>query len=186
MRIVRVTQPLDYFINPSLVDWKLRVGKAEAGKISRAAMKVGTRVDELIKTGEAPIVKDKPEVHSAHRAFKKWVEVYKPESIVVQTRSNRECEGVELSGEPDIMALDTLIDIKCAGRISLSYWLQLAAYAWLKDWTGNIAVLRLDKKTESFEYVVKPFDEKLLSVYMGVLRAFVYYTEGEDESDVEL
>lgn len=42
MQQVRVTEVLDYFQAPELVEWKMKVGKAEAGKISRMALKIGT------------------------------------------------------------------------------------------------------------------------------------------------
>jgi len=38
---------MDFFPHPDLVDWKVKVGKAEAGRIQRKALKIGSRVDEL-------------------------------------------------------------------------------------------------------------------------------------------
>lgn len=185
MRIIRVTQPLDYFHEPFLVDWKLRVGKAEANRISKAAMKIGTRVDELIKTGARPLSKDKPEVLIALKAYEKWKEVYKPESVVPQVRINTNVtycgEQFILSGEPDLIAMDTLIDIKVASRISKKHWLQLAAYAWLKEWKGPIGVLRLDKMTGSYEYVAKEIVDEW-RVYESVLRMYVYLKENDDDN----
>lgn len=182
MRIVRVTAVLDYFQPPQLVDWKLRVGKAEAGRISRSAMKVGSRVDELIKTGADTTKKDSPEVKSALNAYLKWAVTYNGPIVVPQKRVEKEIEGITLSGEPDIIALDTLIDLKCANRISDKYWLQLAAYAYLTDWTGPVGILRLDKTTESFQYVTKTLSVEW-SVYLGLLKAYVYYTSGDDDGD---
>ena len=42
----RFSTIMDYFPHPKLVEWKVSLGKAEAGKISRAALKEGSRIDE--------------------------------------------------------------------------------------------------------------------------------------------
>ena len=47
--MIRVTEPLNYFIEPWTLDWYCRVGKAKANRTKKSAMKIGTRVDELIK-----------------------------------------------------------------------------------------------------------------------------------------
>lgn len=188
MKVVRVTQVLDYFQPPNLVAWKLRTGNAEANRISRAAMKTGSRVDEIIKANLEPVKKDKPEVFSAFIAYKKWLAIYIPLEVKPQVRVEKEIEGIILSGEPDIIVIDdieppTLVDIKVATRISDKYWLQLAAYAWLTDWTGPVGILRLDKATESYEYVTKNLSVEW-AVYCGLLKAYLYY--GEDDNGAEL
>lgn len=187
MRTVRVTEVLDYFKQPWYVKWVLRIGLREANKKSKAALKLGTRIDEMVKLGQEPSKKDKVEVHSAYKALNKWratycADVQEPLSLTPCTRINKECCGILLSGEPDVIALGRLTDIKAAKRISKTYWLQLAAYAWLTDWAEEVAVLRLDKEIESFEYVTKRLADEWL-IYQGLLRAYVYYTEGDEDYD---
>lgn len=157
------------------------MGKKESGLISRAAMKVGTRVDELIKSKTQPRKAEKPEIWACYDAFYKWLRNYAPVELKPQKRIEKSIFGVVLSGEPDIMALDTLIDIKCSTRIDKKYWLQLAAYAWLSGWDGRVAILRLDKATEAYQYEVRELMDEWWEVYKGLLRAYIYFTEGESE-----
>ena len=44
-----VTEVLDYFIPKGLLDWYLKTGKKEAKRLSTVALKIGSRVDELIQ-----------------------------------------------------------------------------------------------------------------------------------------
>lgn len=181
MRTIRVTQVLSYFQAPQLVDWKLRVGKKEANRISKAAMKIGSRVDELVKTHSQPEKRDKAEVHGAYWAYFKWMRNYTPIEIRPLKRMERVIFGVLLSGEPDFEALNILTDLKCSTRIDLKYWLQLAAYAWLTDWPGKIAVLRCDKQTEAYQYEVRENLARYWEIYKGLLQAYIYFTEEEGD-----
>lgn len=183
--MIRVTEPLYYFSEPWLVDWKLMVGKAEANRISKSSMKIGSRVDELIKTGEKPTKKDKPEVHSCMQAFDKWRSIYTPLSLEIGVRLFKSIEEVEVTGEPDIFVDDVLVDIKCATKISPSYWIQVNMYRKLQGETGKVGILRLDKTTGSYEYVVKDYDPSLVNVWCGLMRAMVYF-KGESNDGTEL
>ena len=191
---IRVTEVLDYFATPWLVDWKLRVGKREANRISKEAMKIGSRVDEIIKN--CPIDpffdKEKIEVTNCIDAYYKWMSVYKPKSITPCTRLYATIDGIEVTGEPDLMVDDVLVDIKCSSKISPNYWVQVNIYSKLmyRDEVYNVnpfkvAILRLDKKTGSYEYVVKDYDPNLVDVWRGLLKAYCYYKERDDDG-VEL
>lgn len=188
-RVIRVTTPLDYFQAPELVEWKLRVGKKEANRIGKETAKIGTRVDELIKSHKMPKGKgERVGVEAAYSAYYRWVTNYTPIEIVPQKRVEKGIYGVVLSGEPDIMAKGILIDIKGTNRIYPKFWLQLAAYAWLLGWDGPIGILRLDRNTESYQFVVKSFEERvqeeLWAIYCGILRSYIYFTqEDEDGND---
>lgn len=192
---IRVTEVLNYFKEPWYIDWIHKVGRTEANRVSKAAMKIGTRVDEIIK--ENPLnpdasqhKKETNEVLVAMGAYQKWLEVYKPKSITPCTRLNTTIDGVEVTGEPDLMVDDVLVDIKCSSKISPSYWVQVNMYCYLKAVEtkmprNKVAILRLDKVTGSYEYVVKEYDPKLVDVWCGLMRAFVYYKEvGNDGVDV--
>ena len=196
---IRVTEVLNYFKEPWYIDWIHRVGRTEANRVSKAAMKIGTRVDEIIK--ENPLnpdasqhKKETNEVLVAMGAYQKWLEVYKPKSITPCTRLNATIDGVEVTGEPDLMVDDVLVDIKCSSKISPSYWIQVNMYNLLRErhlpqpyWASEhkVGILRLDKVTGSYEYVVKDYDQKLVDVWCGLMRAFVYYKGvGNDGVDI--
>lgn len=183
---VRVTEVLDYFKEPWYIDWVCRVGKAEAKKTGKMAMAIGSRVDELIKTGAATSKKDSVEVNTAMQAFDKWKAVYQPKVITNGTRLYANIGGVDVSGEPDIFVDGVLVDIKCATKISLKYWIQVNVYATLgADITlpTKVAILRLDKKTGGYEYQVGDYDKSLFDVWCGMLRAMLYLKGEEDDGD---
>ena len=186
---IRVTEVLDFFAPPWLVDWKLRVGKAEANRISKAAMKIGSRVDELIK--RSPMtglvmeksVADKEEVKNCMVAYKKWLEVYKPKAITPCTRLYATIEGIEVTGEPDLDIDECITDLKCASKISISHKIQDNVYEFIRRQLKlkpypEVAILRLDKITGSFEYFREPYNQNLVDCWRGLLKAYVYYNGG--------
>ena len=191
MEAIRVTEVLDFFSPPWLVDWKLRVGKREANRISKEAMKIGSRVDELIKGKETPDQKDKPEVHSCFEAYFKWIDVYKPKLIEPCNRLYATIDGIEVTGEPDLIVDGVLVDLKCSSKISLNYWVQVNMYQYLSGLTNHISagvltrmklgILRLDKVTASYEYVVKDYDHNLVDLWRGLLKAYCYYKERDND-----
>lgn len=186
---VRVTQILDYFKEPWYIDWVCRVGKAEANRTGKRAMKVGSRVDELIKMNGKPVAKDSDEVKLCYSAFEKWRAIYQPKEVVNGTRMNNVIEGIAVTGEPDIFVDGVLVDIKCAGKISPKYWIQVNVYRELtklcrKDVPEKVAILRLDKKIGSYEYVVKDHDKSLVDVWVGMARAYMYLKGEEDGAEL--
>ena len=183
--MIRVTEVLNYFKEPWYVDWVCRVGKREANRVSKAAMKIGTRVDELIKSNGTPSSKDKPEVQCAMNAYAKWLHVYKPTLIVNGTRHDTTIEGQEVSGEPDLFVDGVLVDIKCSSKISPLYWVQVNMYSYLTNHLGRVGILRLDKTTASYEYVVKDYDKSLVDVWLGLMRAMVYL-KGDGDGTVDV
>ena len=78
----RVTRILDYFSNPELVAWKVKVGQKEAGKVSRIALKCGKAVDEMIRASRIPKLKDSDEIKSCLKAWKSWKERIPPGMIL--------------------------------------------------------------------------------------------------------
>lgn len=193
--MIRVTEPLNYFKEPWYIDWVHKVGRTEANKKAKASMKIGSRVDEIIKNAPQDTYifesSDKKshfeEVRNCLNAYYKWREVYKPKSITPCSRLNATIEGVEVTGEPDLMVDDVLVDIKCSARISPSYWVQVCMYNFLKNRDDissfqKVAILRLDKVTASYEYVVKDYDTRLVDVWCGLMRAYVYY-KGVENGD---
>ena len=168
-------------MEPGLVAWKVKVGQKQAGIISRRAMKVGSRVDEIIKTGSKPDSKDSSEVRSCFEGFNKWFQDYQQPRFEVGTRLYDESR--QLTGEPDIFltASNCLVDIKCAGMINQKYWLQLAAYASMMGKPpATIGILRLHKSIGEYEYKVREFDERLVDVFNGMLMAYNYLCPNGD------
>lgn len=182
MEPIRITEVLNYFKEPWYIDWVHRVGRTEANKVGKAAMKIGSRVDEIIKNSERPTAKDAPEVHTCIAAFDKWFSLYTPLVVDKGTRLFKLIDEVEVTGEPDIFVDGILVDIKCSSKISKSYWIQVNMYRRLHGSTGDVAILRLDKVTGSFEYVVKKHDPFLCDVWVGMLRAMVYL-KGDENGD---
>jgi hypothetical protein len=181
--LTRVTAVLDYFMEPGLVAWKVKVGAREARRIGTLAKKVGSRVDMLIKTGSKLDKKDSSEVRSCVEGYEKWYSDYRQPHIEVCQRLYDEKRGI--TGEPDIFIpeTNTLLDIKCAGMINQKYWLQLAAYAsMMSTKPATIGILRLHKSIGEYEYKVREFDERLVDVFNGMLLAYNYLCpNGENE-----
>lgn len=144
---------MDYFVPPYLVAWKLKVGLAEANAISRNALKLGKRLDDLVRTGEKPIKKDKPEIHKCYEGIERWRAKYQPTLIFPERIDNQE---LKLTGQPDFywVEADTLIDMKSSKSISAGYFFQNGGYKRLGFPGSKIAVLRLDKETGDYEFVI--------------------------------
>lgn len=212
MEPIRVTHVLGYFKEPWYIDWMLRelsqafkdcpdIEKAKKfalSKIKKAAddgAEIGTNLDKAIK--DDPFLtkfvkKMVPEEELCMLAYRKWLDVYKPKSIVPCTRLNATIEGVEVTGEPDLMVDGVLVDIKCARKISLKYWVQVMVYSFLsygahslKTVGCKVGILRLDKTTGSYEYVVKDYDPKLVDVWLGMMEAMVYL-KGDDDGNIDV
>lgn len=174
-----VTEVLGYFQEPGLVDWKVKTGAKEAKRIGTIAMKIGSRVDELVKldmeVGKVKFsVKDGSEVKSCFEAYLKWKEDYNPK--LVNAGITIRNEHLMLQGEYDLLLEPaTIIDIKCSSSIKLSYWLQTAMYAYMLGGCDKIGVLRLDKNLGIYEYVVRDYDPSLVEVYLGLLNAYHFF-----------
>lgn len=186
---VRVTEVLSYFYEPWAVDWMLRVGKKEANRIKREAMKIGSRVDEIIKNNLRSDKEQSKEVVLCLNAYDKWKAVYQPKSIVSGKRLFATIDGVDVTGEPDLFVDDVLVDIKCSTKISPAYWVQVNMYNYLEGCSfggtnsvthSKVAILRLDKVSGSYEYVVKNYDPNMVNIWCGLLKAYLYFKGNED------
>lgn len=191
MLVFRVTEVLDYFTPPALVEWKVTQGRASANKILRDTGKHGSRIDELVKTGKAPTIKDKPEVHSCYKAFLKWKEIYDPKEIVAQTRLYGKINGYEVTGEPDLLIDAVLHDLKGTNALRKKNWIQVNVYEELRRQNGlrespSIRLLRLDRVTESYQYPdAQAFNPRLVTLFGWLIYGYVYYKE-EETGDVNV
>jgi len=188
---IRVTEVLGYFQPPELVKWRIREGNREANKEMKATEKVGTRIDELIKTNSEPTSKDSFEVKNCYAAFYKWKKIYSPSQIVIHERLYGKLEGIDITGEPDLMIDSVLTDLKATNAIRLKNWIQVNIYEELRRQNNlipsrELRLLRLDRRTGSFEYPnAQPFDERMVRMFSGLLLAYVYY-KGDDDGDVDV
>lgn len=188
---IRITEVLNYTHEPWYTDWVLKVGKKQANKISNDAMRLGTTVDDAIKGKTVSVHKnDKEFFNNCISAYKKWNRIYKPDSVVPMGRMNIHIKEKDLfiTGEPDLLVNgNTIVDIKCSRAISLKQWIQVNMYSLLNmlctdQPVMDIAILRLDKNTGSYEYVVKPYSQVLSDVWYG-LAGYYVLSNKENEND---
>lgn len=181
-RYDRVTAVLGYFQTPELVDWKLKVGRAEATKTSKAALKVGTAVHKYAETGKLP-AKCGLDAKTCVEAYNLWVAEHAPVARNRETTVRSERWGV--AGTYDLLLADgTLVDIKTSREIKPEYWVQLAAYALMENGAKRVAVLRLDKNMGFYEYEVRDITQKEIDVFEGLLTAYRYFNQGgKDDND---
>lgn len=181
----RITSVLDYFTTKEMMDWALTIGKEERERIKTEAISTGKKVDEVAQAimGGHPydIANEGQAVKNCVEGFKRWLNEEKPKISDWQVTLVDNEFGV--AGTYDIRAGNTIIDIKCSNRISPNYWLQTAMYAKILENppVAHIAILRLDKLTSDYEYVVKPIDYKLVDIYKGLLDYYRYIKGVENE-----
>lgn len=180
---VSVTEVIDYFQNPHLVAWKLKVGAKEAKRISTIALKTGSRIDELIqsdvKDGKYKLSsKDSIEVRNCMEAWECFKRDYsfKAEECQEEVRD----EEAKVLGHLDLLGLDRLIDVKAASSIKDNYWVQTAKYSDIK-FGGLVipAILRLDKNLGTYQFIdilQAGVDQmECVRVFDGLLAAYRYY-----------
>lgn len=182
--MIRVTEVLSHFKEQWYIDWIHKIGRTEANKKSKEAMRLGTILDEIVKSGGILPKKAKPDTVFAHEAFEKWKKIYEPAYIRGCERLYATINGVEVTGEPDIEIPNTTIDIKGAARIGLNYKIQVNVYEHLRRLNGlkpndNVAILRCDKELGSYEYWMKPFNPKFVDAWCGLL---INYMLAKEES----
>lgn len=187
-RYERITHVLDYFAPPELVDWKIRVGKREAGRISREAMKIGDNVDQCIRAlidgdGEHLPKLKTLEAQNCWEAFESWLQHYAPdiEHRQLATANTVFSEELCTAGTPDLeWNVCTVIDIKCSSAIRPSYWLQTEFYGRNMPCVKNKAILRLDKNLGIYEFQMMPLNEAHWEATKAAIKLFRYYKSIED------
>lgn len=185
-----VTEVLDAFIPKGLLDWYLRTGKKEAKRLSTVAMKIGSRVDELIQQDIEHREykfnsKDSIEVKNCMEAWESFKRDYNP--LVTQYQVEVKDEAHKVIGHIDLILNNRVVDVKCAASIKQNYWLQVAAYSEMypPDVDG-VAILRLDKNLGTYEYKTNEQAEvnwtECVEVFDGLLKAYRYYQpKGQEE-----
>lgn len=190
----RITHVLDYFSPPELVNWKIRVGRKEAGMISRAALRIGENVDDAIRCeveGRKVSKLKTLEAQNCWEAFRQWKKDHNVKEIgTLNTVFNDE---LMVAGTPDLFWADThvLIDVKCSSAIRPSYWLQTEFYSRNNTAVDAKAILRLDKNLGIYEYKEMSLSDEHWEAVRGAIKLYRYYksvdkdgNEGdEDERD---
>lgn len=182
----RVTSILDTYQAPELIDWKIRVGKKEAKRISTVATKIGTNVDEYVKakiTGaKVPKLKS-VEAENCVKAWESWVNDYGIKLGSLRCGVRLFNEETKVCGEPDILMDNEVLDIKCSSEIRQAYWIQTNWYAKELRF-GYRSVLRLDKNLGIYEYERKEIskaDSEVFDALTTVYRYFKQFAKGEEE-----
>ena len=179
--MIRVSESLDYFKPEWYTEWVLKVGKREANAISKKALKIGTRIDDIIRSGiyEAN-KKDTSEVKQSLKNFLMWRDRYQVEEIICLSRVDDESIG--LTGCPDFYwpEKETLVDFKSSKRIYPEYFFQLGGYKRLGFQAKKLAVLRCDKDLDEFEFKTNEdlglTIEECVDAFESAFKHYRYYT----------
>lgn len=196
--MIRVTEATNFFKPEWYTTWILKVGLREANAISKKALKIGTRLHEILASGKFDFdKKDTQEVKNCVIAFNKWRErnsIYGSELELIPRITD---EVIGVTGEPDVYysRTKTLIDFKTSSKVSPENFFQLGGYARLvKDhYLNDLAILRLDKETSDFEYVTASrlglTITACIDAFEATFKHYQYYTHinrqlgGTDERD---
>ncbi len=186
--VVRVTEPLNHYKEQWYIDWVHKVGRTEANKKSKEALKLGSLLDKIVKENLVPDKKATHDTVFAFEAFQKWKNIYEPDYIKPCSRINWVWNGIEISGEPDFEIPNTTVDLKGAVKISNHYKKQVNTYEWGRRLVGlppneNVAILRCDKKIGSYEYWQEPFNMRFVDAWCGLLVNYVIDKESENDGD---
>ena len=186
-----VTEVLDFFIPKGLLAWYLKTGAKEAKRLSTVALKIGSRVDELItqdiKDGKYKLsIKDSLEVKNCMEAWEAFKKDYSPKFSHVQREVRSDVDKVV--GHIDLISSNHIIDVKCASSIKPNYWLQTAKYwemAGADEYLG-IAILRLDKNLGTYQFktnIQAGIDiMECVLIFDGLIKAHRYYRpKGSEE-----
>ena len=159
----------------------LKVGKGEANAISKKALKIGTRLHEIIASGNFEAnSKDTIEVKNCLKAFLSWKERYGVQKLQLLERKNNESIG--LTGEADALWIerDTLIDWKSSSRITPENFFQLGGYKRLGYDCKELGIVRLDKELGTFEYKTNTdlglSLEQCVDAFEAAFKHYRYYT----------
>ena len=166
----------NFFHDQDYTDWFTTHGKREANRKIKEAMNAGTAVDLAIQSlamlEEIKLpkpVKFALEIESACKAWAKFQATYEP-TITGRQRTIIN-EAHNLTGTLDFeFNSNEICDLKYATAIRPSYWIQLGGYRFLGGNTHTkLSVLRIDKSSDMYEYVVREDVEYLTNVFVSCM-----------------
>lgn len=179
--MIRISETQDFFKPEWFTKWVLKVGVREANAISKKALKIGSRIDEIIRSGVYEAAKkDSAEVKQSLKNFNAWRERYNVQEILPLARITDEAIG--LTGEGDFLWVekDTLVDFKSSKRIYPEYIFQLGGYKRLGFQGSRLGVLRCDKDLDDFEFKTNEdigmTIEQCVDAFESSLKHQQYYT----------
>ena len=179
--MIRVSETQDFFKAEWFIKWVLKVGVREDNATSKKALKIGSRIDAIIRSGvyEAD-KKDTQEVKKCLQNFLAWKERYSVKTLTPLSRI--EDNNIGLTGEGDFYweETETLIDFKSSKRIYPEYIFQLGGYKRLGFPGKKLAVLRCDKDLDEFEFKTNEdigmTIEQCVDAFESSLKHLQYYT----------
>jgi len=175
----RITSITDYFTPPELVAWKVRTPPDDAKRISKLALKHGSKVDSLIRDNKEPGKSDDIEIFKCLEAYHKWREEFGKMTLIFPDTAY--CDDRMIAGTPDVywVEQETLIDIKSSKSLHEGYFFQVGGgYASFKHpfKIRNIAILRLDKELGEYAYTTNDkLGISLPNLICGFNGLLVYY-----------
>ena len=194
-----VTQVIDHFCPPELVNFFKNHSKAKCEQIAKESALIGQRTDWLIQQdikGDSYHLETEPA--EVQRCMAHWETIKKEHPGFTASVKEMQTELVdgELVGHPDFICVEAngwgITDLKCTKNIRLKNWVQTAEYAAMlmriRGWAfpDFLRVIRLPseegKLPEWFEvrdpdmilYCIKLFDH-YLEIFRGdfVMREFI-------------
>lgn len=178
---------LDYFQEPGLISWRVKVGAKEAKRVSTVALKLGTAVHTFIETGKKVAKSDSFEYQNCCTAFERFKLENKFEPIQYEKELINEEYGI--MGHYDCHAIlnnyPTTIDWKTSSKINLKYKIQVNTYTWLDNRQDHSAIVRLDKNLGQYELLHEPYNPELVDVFLAMLKVYRAFEipNGEGELD---
>lgn len=166
-----VTEILDSYTEPFLIEWKIKMGKAKAKAISDEALRVGTMVDQFvrqdIKGDGYAIPNGEKAVESCMmgwEAFKLKYPNYISEVEDIQVELTK--DGIV--GHPDIVHKLEIADIKSGNQLVLrpKYCVQASKYALMKG-KDRASILLLSKTNGNGVFLYIWWDKELIEYFGG-------------------
>lgn len=189
---VSVSEVLDGYAEQGIIDWKIKVGKKEARRIGTIALKIGTRIHELIeqdwKNGSYKFKTADPiEVKNCMKAWEQFKLDYSP--VIKSMETEVRDEVGKVVGHQDVLMQIgqywVVVDFKTSAQINLKHWVQVSKYAGMGVIQDKVGILRLDKNLGVYEYQERQFDESLVEVFDCMLVAHRYFNPNGAEKEIE-
>ena len=180
-----VTTILSVITSPRLLNWQLE--QASLGrKIGKREMAIGKQVHKgiemFVTTGKEPAIGIWGfEAKSSWQAFKRWLEVEKPNLIQSEVAILNKEGGYTGTCDQtaEIGGAYTVLDYKSSEHINTIYWLQLAAYAKALGNVSQVGIIRLDKFLGDYEMTLRPYSEDDYQTFLCIKQVWQWINEME-------
>lgn len=182
----RVTEVIDYLMEPELFNWHIRMGKTACKKIGDEAKRIGTAVDELvqqdIREGGYLVPEGDSPIENCMLGWEKFKKDY-PKFVPSIKFMQKEVREGELVGHPDFISDEIhrwgITDLKCSSGIRPRYLTQTSKYLDMERKMENrgegfIAILRLEKAAPQGFYEYKEItDQEIIQYEIKVFEAYL-------------